>query len=111
MAGTKELREVLDFALKTAETADKVLQDGFQFTDLFAFISPLMKLPAALGNIDDVEKELENLDDEERAQLITWVRANYDIADDQAEEMVEHGVSVGVGLGKLMVMFKNRPRK
>ena len=106
MSEVKETREVLDFSLSTAMTIDETLQDGFQWTDLFQYISPLSKLPKALVGIEKVPAELDQMDEEGRGELISFVKDLYNIKDDQAEEIVEQGIRTGIELGKLVMLLR-----
>jgi len=106
MAGIKETKEVLDFGLSTAMFVDEKLQDGFQWTDIFGMVEPLTKAPAAIDNIDEVPKELADMDEEERAELVRFVQDTYDIADDNAEKMVEQGIRAAIELVKLILILR-----
>jgi len=107
MYGIKETKEVFDFSLAFAAYVDKSLQNGFQLTDLFGAVEPLSKAPAAFENISEVEKEVLDLDDDERKELATYVSETYNIKDDVAEALVEQGIRGAIENYKFMLMLRN----
>lgn len=109
MTDYKDLKEVLDFGLTVAMIADQKLQDGFQWTDVFGFVPTMVKLPKAVEGIENVPYEIAELEEDEngRAELVAYVKEIYDIDDDHAEKLVEHGIRVGLELGLFIMMLRD----
>ena len=97
MEPTQELKDVLAFALSVHMAYDKAKADGkIDLTDLPLAVGPIMKLLPAIDGISKVPAELKDLTDEERDALMEWAKAEYDIADDALEALVEGGIALAL---------------
>ena len=105
MANIKELKEVLEFIIPLAATIDKTSDDGFQWTEIFDFISPISKLPAAINDIDKIESELLDLDDAERQELYNVVEG-LNFRSEGSEKITEEAINVSIGICKLIAVIR-----
>ena len=105
MAGIKETKEALVFGLSLAMAVDETTQDGFQWTDLLSLVPPLTKLPTAIAGITEVDEELSDLDEAERAELIEEVK-KLDFVSEASEEIAEQAIRVGIELGALIQLIR-----
>lgn len=112
MAGITETKEVLAFVFSLGRATALALEDGdLGWSDAMKFIEPLKKLGPALDNIEDVLIEVQDIDEEELAELINYVRDEFDLSEyaDDVEEIemyVEDALNAGVELLKVVRMFK-----
>lgn len=93
--GIKETTELLAAAISLGNSIGLALEDGkISVGDLPAFLSPVLKLPAALAGIDEVPSEMADLSQEEREELYAYVRDNFDIPTDKIEVAIEEGIAL-----------------
>jgi hypothetical protein len=102
--GVKELKEMLGFVLGLGNAFGKSMADGkIGWTDLANFLSPLMKAPAAFQGVTQIPGELADLDPTEKAEVLNYVRTEFDIPQDKVEEAVEDGLKL---LGDIHTFIK-----
>ena len=108
MAGIKETKEVLAFVFSLGKATASAMEDGdLGWSDAMKFLDPLKKLAPALENIEDVLVELQDLDDEEFAELVQFAKDEFDLGDltDDIEVQVEEALNAGVEIMKIIRMF------
>ena len=96
--GIEDLKDVVKAGLSLGQA----LSDGIQISDLGA----LMDVPDAIVGISNVPAEIADLDEAEKEELQQFVKANFDIADDNMEEIIEEAVVLAISLYKLGLLFK-----
>lgn len=102
--GIKESKEVLDFVLALGNAAGVSLSDGkIGLEDLSNFFGALTVAGPAFEGIQDVVKEFKDLDKEEAAELVTYVKEKFDIPQDDIEAMVEKGLAAALLIGEIIV--------
>lgn len=112
MAGISETKEVLAFVFSLGKATAAAMEDGdLSWSDALKFIEPLQKIGPAIDNIEDVIIEVQDIDEQEFAELINFVRDEFDlssIVDDveQIEMYVEDALNAGVEILKVIRMFK-----
>ena len=112
MAGIKETKEVISFVFALGRATASAMEDGdLGWSDALKFMEPLKKLGPAIDNIEDVLVEVQDLDEEEFAELINFVRDEFalqELIEDQEdiEMQVEDALNAGVELLKVVRMFK-----
>jgi len=80
MAGIKETKEVLSFVFSLGKATASAVEDGdIGWSDAMKFIDPLKRLGPAIENIEDVLVELQDLDDEEFAELVQFAKDEFDL--------------------------------
>jgi len=103
MKGIQEIKDVLAFGLSLQKAYSLAQADGKIGTaDLGLLVDPMMKLMPAIENIKDVPAELKDLSDQERGELSSWVKASYDIADDELEKKIEGGIDLMLHLAAFL---------
>ena len=100
----------MDFGLTAGITLDDALEDGFQWTDTLSLLPAFTKLPRAIDGISQVDEELADLDETERAELVEKIK-ELDLSDDKAEAIAEQAIRSGVELGKLIVLIRESRKK
>jgi len=105
MVGIKETKEAMLFGISLAMAIDESTQDGFQWTDILSLIKPMTKLPTALDGIQEVPSELDDLDENERAELIKAIE-ELEFASEKSEAIAEQALIAGVEIGKLIMEIR-----
>jgi len=106
--GIEETQEVVDFGISLANAVIKSLADGkVGFSDIPNFVSPVFKLPKALSGIDKVPYELNDIQPEELEQLKSFVKANLDVADEKAKEIIDNSLLVLYDIHTLVKVVKS----
>lgn len=111
MLGIENLKKVLAATLHLANRVDQVTQDGFQpLTDLVALLPNLVDGVSLIKNGKDALAEFKELDATEKKEILAFVKAEFDIADDKLEDVVETAFevieSVSVLIVKITVALK-----
>jgi len=100
--GIKETKELLDFGFKLSGAIMDASADGtVNLTDAPLFFPPLMASVKAFGGIQGVSAELVDLDEVEKAELLDYVRGQFDLPDDQLEMLIEDTIALVLDLVKL----------
>lgn len=90
--GIQETKEMLGFILGLGNALGESLEDGeLSITDLPAFVSPLLNAGAAFTGASEIPKELIDLDDAERVELIAYAKETLDIPENCIEDVIECG--------------------
>jgi len=97
MAGIKETKDVLACIISLANGMGKSLEDGkLSMTDIGYFLDMFMGIPAAIENISEVPEEIKDLSEEELRELKEMVVDEFDIPQDEAEEIIETALGLGI---------------
>lgn len=107
MAGTKETKDLLDFALSLGNGLGNALEDGFQLSDLALLLPALLKIGDALNGIGNVPAELADLDDTELADLKAFIQGKFDIPQDKIEPAIEQGIDLGIRVANYALFLSN----
>ena len=103
--GIEETKQILGFSIGLGIAVDKALADGYSWDDLFALIPSFIKLPEALKGADEILDELEDLDDQEKAELVAVVEG-LDLASDKTEEIVEQSLIAFIEIAHLIMIIR-----
>lgn len=87
--GIENLKLVFKFVFDVAKSADSQLADGFQWTDVPALAYAGRGVVEVIKKRKDAGAELADLDEDEREVLLAWAVENFELADDEAEKLVE----------------------
>lgn len=79
-----DLQEIIDVLAESVTVGIKQLKDGFQYTDIFAFIPVLSKIPEAIKDANKAWEYLEDMTVEKRQDLIDAVVAKLQDASENA---------------------------
>jgi len=101
--GTEETKDVLALGLSLGMAVDKSLADGkIDWSDAANLVDVVRTAPAAISGITNVPNELKDLSAEEKAELMAWSKAEFDLRDDGLEATVEAGLGVGLAIANLV---------
>lgn len=109
MYGIVELKELLAFGFKLQKAILSSLEDGKVnvLIDAPKFLPALLAAPKAFGGINLVSRELLDLTDEERAELVAFVSDEFDISNDQLEFLIEDTLDELLRLVKIAQRYAN----
>ena len=102
-----DLKELLKLAFSVGHAIDRSLADGkIGWTDAVHLVDVVRAAPAALDGISNVPAGLASMDASQKAELLAWSKAEFDLADDKLEAMVESGLQVGLHIATLVASLK-----
>ena len=94
MEGTKETKELLSFFMKLCNAIGHSLVDGkIDFTDVAQFMGALMASGEAFKDAGLVKKELKDLNEQEKGELIQFVKDELKLPQQSIEKLLESGFS------------------
>lgn len=87
---TKELNDVIDFALAAVKVFYAAEADGKIDLNDLALLFPLIpSAQAALSGADQIPAELKDLDPTEAAELVARVMAGFTVSDPKARQIID----------------------
>jgi hypothetical protein len=93
--GVKETKEVLDLALGAVKAGTAIAADKkVDLNDLSHVLALLPVVQPAFDKIDQVPKELSDLDASEAADLVAHVSANLQVTDEKAKIHIAYGLKI-----------------
>ena len=105
--GIQETKDVVRFGLSFIKATQKSLEDGkFDFSDVYNYVDPVMKIPAAVEGIGEIDDELLDLSDAEQAELEQLVIDEYDYPAERAKEIVVKAFKWGMATLRLYQAIK-----
>lgn len=102
----KELKELLAFIIGLGNAVGASLEDGkFELSELGLLMLPLTKAPAAFSDMKLIPAELASLTDAQKAELLEYVKTEFDIPEDKVEELIENVLKAGLALYGVVTLF------
>lgn len=107
MAGTKELKEVVDLGLGVVDVLHAAKADGkVGLEDIGLLLQLIPVVGPAVQGIDQIPAELADMDVQEASDLVAHVMAKLLIDDVKAKEVVVAALGLGVSALKLYKAVK-----
>lgn len=101
--GVEGIKKVLAFPLSLHMAFEAANADGkINVADIGLLMNPVMKLTGAIPMAKQAFEEIKDLDEVERADIMQWSQAEYDISDDVLEEKVEAGIDLALAVAKFV---------
>ena len=88
MLGTDKLKVAVKLGVALFNQAKTSTEDGFQVMDIFGFVDELSQLPEVIKSAADMKAELNDLDMNERQEILDLVKAELKVENEKAEEIV-----------------------
>lgn len=102
-----EIKEMLSFAFLLSSAIEKSLEDGkISIGDVPLFISPLLHAQSAFTGLDKIKEEMSVMDEVKKAELIEWLKQEFDLKHDKVENLIENGLIIGLSLSNLIFNIK-----
>ena len=103
----KETNDLLSFVGAFATTSAAVLQDGkVSFIELAAYFEAATLVKPAIDGIAQVPAELADLDDSEKALLVSNFADRFDLPNDKAEVLTEKGLELGLSIAQFIAEIR-----
>jgi hypothetical protein len=97
--GTKETKELLAFLGQFATTTDTVLADGkVDLLELTQFVQVVFMIKPAIEGIREVPRELADLSDDERAEVVDAFAKSLKLRNEQADQLADQGFDLALRL-------------
>ena len=105
--GIQETKDLVVFLVTFANALDQALENGWQWlSDLIGLIPAGIKLPAAVTGIEQVPAELDDLDEDERKELMDVV-AGLEFNSEMTEIITERAIATALSLASLIEAIRN----
>ncbi len=102
----KELKDVVKFVISLGNAVGRAYEDGkFDIADIAEFIEPLKNLYQAYVGIDQIDDELRSLTPDQFAELVEFIKTEFDIPQDKVEFFVEQALNVAKALFPIIREF------
>ncbi len=92
MLGIEKLKAGILLAVAFANQAHEAAADGFKPADIFSFIDEAMQVQGVLASADEMKAELNDLDLNERGEIIAAVAEKLDVGNEKAEAVTLAGL-------------------
>lgn len=103
----KETKELLKLVFHLVKVVEKAKEDGsIDVADAGLLLGLLPDLGPALNGVGAVPVELKSLDKDAADDLLAFVKAEFDLADDKVEAAVEKGLELVSNLAALVGLLK-----
>ena len=105
--GINETKELLDFGFKLQKAIMDALEDKkiSVILDAPKFLAAALAAPKAIGGINLVGHELADLTEEERQELVEFIREKFDVSDDHLEMLIEDTIDEMLRVTKLSLRW------
>jgi hypothetical protein len=106
MYGVENLKKAVGFGLNLTEQIEKAGRDGFTWTDFLGFIDEILQIPGIIANGDEIGRELKDLTEAEKEELISYAVAEFDIPNDKVEAIVEDALKLAFTVVAMVVKWR-----
>ena len=91
--GISNTKELLNFGFAMQKAFADSAADGIvNWEDTMNFLDPIRKAIKAFNNIQEVRKEILDLDEQEVDELYAFVRESFDLPNEQLEILIERTI-------------------
>lgn len=103
---TDDIEKVLSFVLSLAQGVGKSLADGrISVWDLAYFFDSLLLAMPAIRSLPGAIKDMDDLDEKEKDDLLEYIDENFDVDTDHVDELVKKGLQAAVAICDLIDDF------
>jgi hypothetical protein len=104
--GVKETKELVGFGLGLGNAVGTALADGkLELSEASLLLPVLLKTPEAFGGIAQIGQELGELDEQEKAELKSFVESEFNIPQDNIEAAIETALKLALDLYGVVKLF------
>ncbi len=105
--GIQNLKELMAFILTAGEESYEAAKNGIGFDDAGRFFTIAKTIPAAYNGIGDVPEEIMDLDEDEYKEICDFIKDDFDISEDDVEEVVELAFNNVINMVRLYSKIKD----
>ncbi len=106
MYGVENLKKAVGFGLNLTEQIEKAGRDGFTWTDALGFIDEIFQIPGIIASGDEIGRELKDLSEAEKEELISYAVAEFDIPNDKVEAIVEDALKLAFTVVAMVIKWR-----
>lgn len=100
--GTKELKELLSFIVRLVFTGKDAMADGkINLWDASKFFTAFTAAIPAINGLDQVYKELKDLEEWEVEDLKEYIIQEFELEDGKASAVIENCLEAALSIGKI----------
>jgi len=97
--GIEQTKDVIKLVVELGQAIEKSLQDGkFDASDLRYFMQPIMSLPEAYRDMEQVPEEIEDLDRSEVEKLVQYTNEILNLENQDLEDLMKEALNVGYAI-------------
>jgi hypothetical protein len=104
--GIENIKKLVKFTGDLTKQIAESTSDGWQWTDLLAFIDDAAAVPGIGKAWPDIKAEFDDLEPEERTELQEYFVQEFDIPNDKVEAFIENALMNAISLIALVEQFK-----
>ncbi len=109
--GIEKIKTLALLGIDLAKDVKKTFADGkFKVMEAFRFVDNFNDLEDVLPYTKEIEQEFNDLSLEEVAELKALIADELNIEETKAEELVEAGLAIGFGIGKVIQVLKAKDK-
>lgn len=111
MAGISNIKIVLLFIINFGERIEKVTRPDspggkkVTWVEVLGFLTTVKDIPELIKSAKELKAEFDDLDSQEKDELIAYVATELDLENDKVEELIEKGWATLVQLSDLVNLF------
>ena len=107
-----QTRELVHFVIQFGNALGASLEDGkVGMSDLGHFFGAMTSAAAAFSNMQEIPKELKDLDAAEKMELLLMIEEEFDIPQDELETTLERVLKTGVAIAELIADLMKSNKK
>ena len=100
------LKDFLAFPISLGMTYDQAMADGtIGLTDLPLLVGPSMKLMGVIQATPHLYQSIKDLNSDDKAELVTWAKNEFDLANDAVEKKIEDGLDLVLSITTYIMSF------
>jgi hypothetical protein len=106
MYGIENLKKAVAFGLNLTEEIEKAGRDGFTWTDSVGFLDEIFQIPSIVASGDEIGRELKDLTEAEKTELVSYAVAEFDIPNNNVEAIVEDALNLAFTVVAMVVKWR-----
>lgn len=108
--GIDNLWEMTKFGLNLGETIESAVVHGPMKPETVAKLwNTINDAPDAFKDMEKIVPEAMDIDDQEKAELVSKAKAEFDLENDKAEAYVERGIELSLCVVSILQLMKKKP--
>ena len=106
LVGIENLKKAVKFGIDLSKQIEVSGQDGFDWKDSFSFFDELMQIPGIIASGDKIKAEFNDLQPEEKTELLNYFKTEFDLADDKLETIIESSLELVLQILTVITLFR-----
>lgn len=103
----KETKELLALGIALANGVAAALEDGkVDWKDALKLVPVAKRIKDGLAGLENIDDEIQEMSDDDSAELVAWAREEFDIPNDDVEQIVEAALDTALSLVRTAMLLK-----